>query len=136
VPAAAASARLDLTVADLLAAAAHCGPACSHLILAQEEVVKARALGWIWEERELKTKTNDEDDLRARLSNHPPRHRAAVVQSWSGGMQAEILARALRETTSRAGRNGTAPAGISRPSLRRGSWRASTRTALPPGWRP
>lgn len=97
VPAAAASARLNLTVAEVLATAGHYGPACSHLILAQEESVKAKALGWIWEERELAIKTYDEDVIRARLSNHPSRHQAAIVQSWSGGLQSDIVARSLRE---------------------------------------
>src|ERR1041385_2328056 len=79
-PAASASARLHLDVAELLATAGHYGPACSHLILAPEESVKAKALGWIWQEQHLAP--SDEDAIRARLSNHPSRHHVGDREPW------------------------------------------------------
>ena len=94
--AAAASAELHLAVAEVLAEAGYYGPACSHLILVQEESVKAKALGWIWVDRDLPVKTYVEREIRDRLSGHPARHELAKVQSWSGGLQAEIVARGLR----------------------------------------
>lgn len=111
--AAAASAEQHLAVAKLLASAGHHGPACSQLILAQEETVKARALGWIWIDRDCEEKTYDEREIRERLSGHPPRHKAAIVQSWSGGLQSEIVARSLREAI----RNQAALQGMSWPDL-------------------
>jgi len=120
-PAAVASARLHLTVAELMAAAGHYGPACSHLILAQEESVKAKALGWIWLERDEATKTYDEAEIRDRLSGHPARHEAAIVQSWSGGMQAAIVARVLRETIrEQAERQGVDWSGLQQLAAERG----------------
>jgi AbiV family abortive infection protein len=87
IPLAIANAARHLDAARVLADAGLYGPAMAHLVYSLEEAEKARSIGqvWLnsWEPRRPDRPTDDE--LKARVFEHAPRHKAAASKSWASG---------------------------------------------------
>ncbi len=77
----------------MLADAGLYGPAMAHLVYSLEEAEKARSIGQIWlnswEPRRPDRPTDDE--LKARVFEHAPRHKAAASKSGGVCLPSESL---------------------------------------------
>lgn len=99
IPLAIANADRHLDAARLLADGELYGPAAAHLVYAIEEAEKARSLGQVWLNswQRIRPDRPTDDELRARIFDHPARHRAAANKSWASGPFWTIMAAAARE---------------------------------------
>jgi len=99
VPLALENADRHIKAAEALAVAKLYGVAVAHLIYAIEEAEKARSLGQLWINSWQRRSHGDATDaeLRARIFDHSPRHRAAAAKSFAIGPVWTVIAEETRE---------------------------------------
>jgi len=99
IPLAVANAGRHLDAARLLGDGHEYALAVAHLVYSIEEAEKARSLGQVWLNswQRFRPERPSDEELRARIFDHPARHRAAANKSWASGPFWTMMADATRE---------------------------------------